>query len=34
MTPNQKLRTYRALIRVGRDNLSNKGIALMLSYCQ
>lgn len=34
MTLTQKLKTYRALIRVGRDNLSDRGIALMLSLAR
>lgn len=34
MTLNQKLKTYRALIRVGRDNLSDRGIAMMLSLAR
>lgn len=34
MTLNQKLKTYRALVRVGRDNLSDRGIVTMLSLAR
>lgn len=34
MTLNQKLRTYRAMVRVGRDNLSDRGIELLLSLAR
>lgn len=34
MTLNQKLKTYRALIRVGRDNLSDRGLVLMLELAR
>jgi hypothetical protein len=34
MTLPKKLKFYRALLRVGRDNLSDRGIAFMLSLAR